>query len=50
MARFGEESFWESKMARDRHECGIWKSIMAGNEGFWKFIRFRIGSSEKISF
>lgn len=48
--RHEEESVWESKMVRGRHGCSIWKSIMAGKEDFWKFIRFKLGLRENISF
>lgn len=50
MARFGAQSIWESKVVRGRHGCGIWKSIISGKEELWKFIRFKLGSGENISF
>lgn len=50
MARFGEESYWESRKPRKRQGCGLWKSITVGNEDFWKFISFSLGSGENICF
>lgn len=50
MVRFGEKSYWESRMTRGRHGYGLRKSIMAGKEEFWKFIIFSLGSRENISF
>lgn len=50
VVRCGEGSHWESRKSRRRHGCGLWKSIMAVKEDFWKFISFSIGSGETISF
>lgn len=49
-ARFGKESVWESRRVRGRHDCGIWKSIMARIEEFSKHIRFKLGSEKNIKF
>lgn len=48
VARFVERSCWKAKAVRGRHGCGIWKSISAINEMFWKYIRFHLGSGVSI--
>lgn len=50
VACFGEQSVWASKTPHGRHGCGIWKSILKGNERFWRFIIFHLGSGHEISF
>lgn len=50
VARFGERSCWEAREVRVRHGCGIWKSISAIKEMFWKYIRFHLGSGVSIRF
>lgn len=50
VARFREKSCWEANKVRGGHDCGIWKSIMAGKEDFWKCIKFQLRAGENIRF
>lgn len=50
VARFGENSCWEAKEVRVRHDCSFWKSIQKMRESFWKFIRFNLGLGREIPF
>lgn len=50
VARFGEQSRWESKEVHVRHGCGIWKSILKVRKDFWNLIQFKLGSGSKIKF
>lgn len=50
VARFGEKLCWEPKDVRERHCCGIWKSIMSRRENFLKYIKFTLGLGKNIRF
>jgi hypothetical protein len=51
VAKYGVEGGgWITKPSRDRHGCGLWKSIMMVWDDFWRYTSFEVGLGSKVLF
>jgi hypothetical protein len=51
VAKYGVEGGgWITKPSRDRHGCGLWKSIMRGWDDFRRYTSFEVGLGSKVLF
>lgn len=50
VTKYGLNSNWGPKEVCDSYGTRIKKSILKGDEKFWRFIKFRLGLGEEIGF